>query len=122
MEIRLVLFRLLDCFLRFEQDNGLELDSVFRRRFLFVLAQYQRLQDSLIRVHVGSDDDDIFGIAVVSELSQVITIDHLAAVFFDNPIVCVVVRRGELQQQILFVLLEDALDGILPTFEILFVL
>jgi len=50
-------------------------------------------------------------------LKQVVADDNLVVVFFHHLGRCVVVGGGELQQQVVFVLGEDALDGVFPTLE-----
>lgn len=54
-----VFLRLRDGALGFEQDDGLEIDAIFRRHFLFVLIQNQSLQDALSLVKIRLNNDDI---------------------------------------------------------------
>ena len=60
-------------------------------------------------------DHDIFGEPVVAVLLQVVLDDHLVPVLVHHAGVFVIVRGRKFQQQIIHVLLEDALDRVLPT-------
>ena len=94
---------------------------MLRRHFLLVLAENQRLKYALLQCKVGLHDHDIFGEPVVPVLLQVVPDDDLVPVLAHHAGVFVIVRGREFQQQVILVLLEDALDGIFPILEKLLV-
>jgi len=46
---------------------------MFRRYFLLILAQYERLNNAVLFFEIRLNDIDIFGKAVVTKLPQIIT-------------------------------------------------
>lgn len=115
MKFGLNLPGLFDGALGFEQDDGFVIDAVFCRHHLLVLIQKQGLQDALALAKIRLNNDDIFRVAIVAELEQVLADDDLIAVFLHHRGRGVIMRDREFQQQVAFTLRKDALDGVFPT-------
>ena len=74
MKIRFVFLRLFNRALCLEQYDRLQIDAVFGSNLLFILVENNCLYDAISFLKIRLNNIDIFGIAVVAELPQIIPI------------------------------------------------
>ena len=69
-----VSFRLLNRALRFEQNHRFEVYLMFGCHFSLVLVENHRQNGAVFFSNVRTNDIDVFGVAVIPELPQVVLI------------------------------------------------
>ena len=72
------------------------------------------MQNALRQFKIGLNDDDIFGKPVIPEILQCIAIDNFVPILRYHRGRFIIVRRGEFQQQVLRVRVEDTLHRVFP--------
>ena len=87
---------------------------MFSCHFLFILAQDKSLKYPIFFGKIGLNNINILGVAIIAKLSQVVTVNHLVSILFDNVFMGVIQRGGKFQQQIIFILFEDTLNRPFP--------